>query len=721
MEEVILVNDRHYILATSPMADDRTLVLKQGETFAVFDRYGDIRPLGRGVLGLYHEGTRFLSRLELSLEDARPLLLSSTVKEDNAFLTVDLTNADAGRDGRVAIPRGTVHLFKSAFLWQGACYLRLRLSNYGLSAVDVALSLTFDADYVDVFEVRGTRRTGRGRRLPGAAADGTVTLAYEGLDGAVRRTRIAVSPPPATLVEGRATLGARLEPRGQATWDLTVACDVGEAPARALGFDQAAAAAGRALTRAREQDCLIDTSNEQFNDWLNRSLLDLHMMVTDTEEGPYPYAGVPWFSTPFGRDGLITALELLWVNPALARGVLAYLAATQAVAPSPEQDAEPGKILHEARLGEMAALREIPFGRYYGTVDATPLFVMLAGAYYERTGDRAFIKAIRPNVEAALRWMDGDGDKDGDGFIEYARRCANGLDNHGWRDSHDAVFHADGRPAEGPIALCEVQAYAYEARLRAAELAEALGDDQAAGRLRREAERLRERFEAAFWSEARGTYALALDGDKRPCLVRSSSAGHCLLTGITAPDRARRAAEGLLDEAFFSGWGIRTIAATEARYNPMSYHNGSVWPHDNALIALGFARYRFKAQALRILTGLFDASRFVDLHRMPELFCGFPRRPGEGLIAYPLACAPQAWASGAVFLLLQACLGLTIRATERRLYFVKPVLPAFLQEVRIRNLKVGEATLDLLLRRHDEDVGINVTRRGGTVEVVTVK
>jgi glycogen debranching enzyme len=722
--EVIRVRDEFYIRSSSPRIDVRTRVLKQGDTFAVFDRFGDIETFGTGELGLYYQDTRFLSRLTLKLGKDRPLLLSSTVRDDNAVMAVDATNPDVWRNGEIAIPRGTVHVFRSKILWETTCHERIRIHNYGRSTVDISLLIEFDADFFDIFEVRGMRREHRGQRSHTQITPDMLVLAYAGLDGHLRRTRIVFDPPPTRLTESGANYQIRLEAGEEASYRCAIACEA-DADSQVQVkpcYEKVAQEAATSLEHARTEEPQLFTSNEQFNDWLNRSLADLHMMRTETIYGPYPYAGVPWFSTAFGRDGIITALQCLWFNPTVARGVLAYLAATQADTESAEQDAQPGKVLHETRAGEMAALGEIPFKRYYGSIDATPLFVVLAGAYYRRTGDRAFAESIWPNVERALAWIDHYGDLDGDGFVEYSRMSKHGLIHQGWKDSQDSIFHMDGSSAEGPIALCEAQGYVYAAKIAAAELAALLGDGTRAQKLAKQAQSLSQRFEESFWCDELSTYALALDGRKQPCRVRTSNAGHCLFAGIVTEERARRVAATLTGETSVSGWGIRTVATSEARYNPMSYHNGSVWPHDNALIAAGFARYGLKESAVTVLAGLLDASLFFDLHRLPELFCGFPRRPGESPTLYPVACAPQSWASGAVFLLLEACLGLSALASKQRLIFLRPLLPRFLRQVTIRELKVGEARVDLLLTRHDEgDVGVNVLRREGELDVVVLK
>jgi glycogen debranching enzyme len=705
-------------LAAARLTEERSHVLKHGDTFAVFDHYGDIPPDGLRAAGLYHAGTRYLSCLLLALAGGRPVFLGAHIRAAHDQLTVTLTNPDLRRDGRARLPLGTLHLAVQTFLWQGTCYQHLQVTHYGLEPVETSLSWHFQADYADIFEVGGCQRPVRGQALPPVVTADRVVLGYRGLDGVVRRTVLQCTPPPSHLTASTARFDLSLGPQQEATVAMTIACQPGPAVPRVLPFGQARAAAQAAVKLSSPWSCHLHTSNSQINAWVHRARSDLHMLTTSLPTGPYPYAGVPWFTTPFGRDGLITALECLWLRPDLAKGVLAYLASTQATEVIPAQDAEPGKILHESRRGEMAALQEIPFGRYYGSVDATPLFVLLAGAYYARTGDLACLVSLWPHIEAALSWIERYGDRDGDGFVEYQRQAAQGLGHQGWKDSDTAIFHAHGALARGPIALCEVQGYVYAAQRAGAALATALGRVDRAAVLRQQAAVLRQRFEQAFWCEELSTYALALDGDKRPCRVRASNAGQCLFTGIASPEHARRVAQTLLAPASFSGWGVRTLAASESRYNPLGYHTGAVWPHDNALLAQGLARYGLVEQALHIWTGLFEAGRSFDLHRMPELFCGFPKAPGEGPLRYPGACAPQAWAAGAVLLLFQACLGLELNAPEGQVSFTRPHLPASLEELWIHNLEVAGATVDLRVVRHQHGVGVHVVRGEGNVEIL---
>ena len=528
------------------------------------------------------------------------------------------------------------------------------------------------------------------------------------------------TPRPQSVAGGGVRFEIALAPQQAVLLYVTVGCEREPVRQRLLVFERARAEARSQLDAQVAQFCVIETGNGQFDALVKRATSDLHMMTTVLPTGLYPYAGVPWFNTPFGRDGIIAALECLWLNPSLAQGVLSYLASTQAIDVIPEQDAEPGKILHETRKGEMAALNEMPFARYYGSVDSTPLFVMLAGAYYERTGDRRLIEAIWPNIEAALVWIERYGDCDSDGFVEYDRRSSNGLLHQGWKDSDDAIFHADGTLARGPIAACEVQSYAYAAWRAGAALAEALSRPELAGKFACRADELKDRFEDVFWCDELSTYAFALDGDKQPSRVRTSNAGQCLFSGIVAADRAVKVGQSLLQPDLFSGWGIRTVGVGEPRYNPMGYHVGSVWPHDNALIAFGMARYGMATEVARVFVGLYDAAMYFDLHRIPQLFCGFPRDEGQGPILYPVACAPQAWSAAAVFLMFQACLGLRVDASESKISLVRPPLPPFLSHARIVNLGVGNASADLLVVRHENEVTVNVLRRIGEIDIVVV-
>lgn len=719
MTDIVRVADEYYVRASSALVDDRTRVLKCGDTFAVLNRYGDIEDLGFSQFGLFHAESRHLSRFTLRLNQQQPLLLGSTVREDNAFLSVDVTNVDTALNTDDSLPRGTVHIFRSQFLGPATHYEHLRILNYGLEPVRLSLLFQFDADFADIFEVRGTKRQRKGERLPDHFDQSAAILAYKGLDGVFRRTRLEFFPLPTSLTSREALFRIALEPKQETSIYSTVACQRNASTDGVVSFQTAYRSLTRESEQARSEQCHITTSSESFNAWLNRSSADLRMLMENNPEGPYPYAGVPWFSTVFGRDGIITALECLWTSPRMAESVLKYLAETQATEELPEQDAEPGKILHEMRRGEMAATKEVPFGRYYGSVDSTPLFVMLAGAYLQRTGNVSLVKEIWEHVKRALQWIDTYGDADRTGFVQYKQQSSKGLVQQGWKDSNDSVFHADGTLAEPPIALCEVQGYAYAAKRAGALLARALHEPEFADSLDAAAEKLRQKFEEAFWCAELGMYALALDGHQKQCQVRASNAGHALFCKIASSAHAEATAASLMSEHSFCGWGVRTVAACESRYNPMSYHNGSVWPHDNALIAAGFSSYGLQEHVARIVEGMHEASYQVELHRLPELFCGFHKRPDtSGPTLYPVACSPQAWAAGSVYMLLQACLGLSVRGPERQICFTKPSLPSNLTEVRVENLRVGDATADFLVRRDGHAVIVEILRKAGNVEIV---
>ncbi len=706
-----------YIPATGPSTRPRR-TLKHDDTFAVVDSHGDIGASKGGPDGVFHLDTRFLSRLEILLNGMQPLLLGSNLRDDNAALTVDLTNPDIYFDNRLVLAKDTIHLHRTIFLWNATLYQRIAVTNHGERGLEMQLAFTFGGDFSDVFEVRGARRNKRGLSTMSVAGPQAALLCYDGLDGKRRETRLTFDPKPAELSEGSARFRLKLAPGEMIPIFIAVQCGYHEnQPLRP--FSPALLAAHHEVKAAARGVATVETSNAVFNELLCRSLADLYMLMTRTPEGPYPYAGIPWYSTTFGRDGLITALQALWFDPRIARGTLNRLATYQAKEFDAFADAEPGKILHEMRCGEMAALHEIPFRLYYGSVDSTPLFVLLAGLYFERTADEQTLRALWAAIEAALEWIDGPGDPDHDGFVEYHRQKHDGLVNQGWKDSHDAVFHADGKLAVGPIAVAEVQGYVYAAKRTLARCAAKIGKHERAIALDNQASKLADQFERAFWCEELGTYALALDGHKRPCRVRTSNAGQLLLSGMIDAGRARKVAENLLHPRFFSGWGIRTVSAEEARYNPMSYHNGSVWPHDNALIALGLSRYGMKPAVERIFTAMFEAASYMDLRRLPELFCGFRRGRRRGPTLYPVACSPQAWASTTPFSLLQSSLGLELDPFKNEIRLRGPTLPAFIDRVLIHNLRVGSATADIAVQKEKgRPVSVQVLRHDAPVRVI---
>lgn len=672
----------------------RLFALKHGDTYMVADAFGDILGVGDG---LFHNDTRVLSRWRLTVGGRTPTLLGSAIAQDNVFFTAHVANRPLPPLGGQATPEGVIHVERKRFLWEDRLYERVRLSNYGGHYTVVPIEFEFASDFVDMFEVRGMKRLHRGRRLPPAISDRAVVLGYEGLDKVVRTAVIAFSESPARLEGTRAEYHLTLPRREHVDLYVELGGDVQDVPSS----DRFRAAAARArfdMRTRRRRGASLRSSGRLFNEWIDKSRADLALLTTELETGPYPYAGIPWFSTPFGRDAIITALEVLWIEPTLARGVLRFLARNQAHEVSDFRASAPGKIMHETRRGEMTSLGEVPFGQYYGGVDTTPLFVMLAAAYAARTNDMALIDELWPALTSAIAWVDTYADTNKDGFLDYSNDSPTGLTNQGWKDSADSVFHADGRFPSGPIAVVEVQGYACAAYRGMAALAWLRGERDGAVRWRACARQLRARIESRFWMSDAQFYGIALDGKGELCRVRASNAGHLLFAGVPRPERAKSVIDTLLSATFNSGWGTRTLATNEVRYNPMSYHNGSVWPHDTALCAAGMGRYGERDGPVRLLSELFEAAVHFDM-RMPELYCGFPRFRGEAPIAYPVACLPQAWSAAAIFLMLQTCLGISVNGRLASLRVERPHLPIGVDQLSIGKLQVGKKLVDVSFRR----------------------
>ncbi len=698
----------------------KVLAVKEGETFLYSDIEGNLDDRVELGLGLYHTDTRFLSHYRLRLSGREPILLSSSA--ERAYVShVDLTNTDLYEEDRRPIAQHTLNIRRIRAI-RGRLYERIRVKNYNPHAVDVDLDLTFGADFADIFEVRGLARETRGTYEPPATGERSIEFGYVGEDGVHRRTRIEFGVRPARIeVRGdlvQAWFSVHLPAHDTASIPLVVEPVVGDVRPPPGDFDEVVHSLRHSYEGWERECAQIRTDNEVFDQLLTRGLRDLRALYTEMDGAGIIAAGIPWYVAAFGRDTMITSHQMLMLTSKPARDSLQVLAGFQGRTVDDWRDEEPGKILHEIRKGELARSGAVPHTPYFGSVDATPWFLILLAQYFRWTNDLGFVKELLPAAEAALEWIDLHGDADQDGFVEFRSRSPLGLRNQGWKDAHDSVVHVDGRLAEPPIALAEVQAYVYMAKVRMADVYGALGDYERAVRLKDQATVLRRRFHEAFWMEEEGFFAGALDADKQQVRTIVSNPGHGLYCGILEPRRADAVARRLFEPDMFSGWGIRTMSKEAAGYNPMSYHNGTVWPHDNALIAAGLKRYGFLDATNRIATAMFEAAQYADYMRLPELFCGFTRRAPSPPVQYPVACSPQGWAAGTPFLLLQGMLGISAAAHENVLTVNRPHLPPWLNEVEIRNLRVGDSALSLVFRREGETTGFSLLSRDGDVRVV---
>jgi glycogen debranching enzyme len=722
-QTVLKVGADYYVLASSLASRRVSRVLADGRSFAVFEAAGDIVESPIEALGFFNSDMRHLSRFELLIAGSQPYFLNSYLSDDRAQFRATLTNADLGeRKSANWLPRNSIRIDRGWVLDGAALHHLVTLLNYVGTTLEIRLEFFYGVDFADVFEVRGLRRARRGEMLEPAIDGNRVELRYRGLDKAERSTEIRFDCPANEINERHAVFALRLEPGESRKLECRITAKGPVVPGgvlhRADNFLAALEDRRSELAKFREGWVGISASNSQFASMVRRAAVDLTSIVARTEGGgAFIMAGVPWFATIFGRDSIITALSILPFHPEIAARTLRTLARLQGTTVEVSRDEQPGKIVHEIRHGEMAATGEVPFGRYYGSVDATPLFLWLYGRCIESSGDLELAKELWPNVEAAVAWIERWGDRDGDGYVKYMRETPRGLDNQGWKDSVDAIFHRDGALARPPIALAEVQGYVYAACISVASIATRLGHGNVADRLRARASSLKQTFERDFWLDREGMIALALDADGQPCRVMTSNGAHCLATGLIDGERATAMCKRLLADDMYSGWGIRTLSRNEKRYNPMSYHNGSVWPHDNAMAALGLARAGDPAGVVKVLEGLFDASEQLNTSSLPELFCGFRREAGLGPVPYPVACYPQAWSAASVFMILQAMLGMRVLGFERRVVFDTHQIPSWLDWLGIDGLRVGDGRVSFVLRRSPNGAAIEVKEKSPGVRV----
>jgi glycogen debranching enzyme len=673
-------------------------VLKDNNVFLLTDIDGDIPENHPYGLGFYKKDTRFLSRLETRINEENLICLASEAKQTTKA-TIRLTNQHMERNGEILLWRESVEVKRERFIYQDVWYEQFTLKNYYPKPIEFEFSVSVDADYKDMFIIRGFQNGNAGKITDrNASADGYV-IAYEGTDDFKRRTVFKWDTPCSRVSEtGEFIFKFRLKHQESQSVTLAVCPEIDNEQLTIMKPEEALAALQAQHQNWVEGAARVETDHRQLQRLVDQGLGDIKMLLTDIGYGEFPVAGLPWFGVPFGRDSLIAALQMLPMKPEIAKGTLLTMAAYQGKEKNPWRDEQPGKIMHELRFGELANTNQVPFTPYYGSIDSTPLFLVLLVEYCQWTGDLELFKSLEENVEAALNWIEHFGDLDGDGFVEYHQESSKGIANQGWKDSGDSVVHRNGDYAKTPIALSEVQGYVYQAKKGIASIYEQIGFQQKSKVLKKQADELKVAFEKAFWMENHSYYAIALDKDKKQVGTITSNPGHLLLSGILDSDKAKIVTEQLTSPKMFSGYGIRTMGEGEAGYNPMSYHDGSIWPHDNSLIFLGMSRNGHNEEAAQIIEGIIDASKGFEYDRLPELFCGFEKELGYP-VRYPVACSPQAWAAGTPFLMVQSLLGLKVDSLQKRIY----IQPYFLEGMRLLNYEraaIGEGIISFSINRN---------------------
>lgn len=693
-------------------------LIKEGDLFLLTDQAGNIIKNEDIQYGLYAKDTRFLSSYELFINNIKPLVLSSGDEEDSInkiYLTN--TNFEKSESEEVLIKR-------EQLIFNGMVYDRMLIKNYFSQPLALKLTLKVDADYLDIFQVRNYVKEKRlGTILNPSKVKNGIVLGYLGKDGLRRETELKILTGEGEIYKDRIELSFKLKHMQEKELTIGIIPRIEGQKLinkNIISFEGAQKKLRSNYKKWEEDSLIIKTDNENFNRLINRSLSDLKLLLSDLGEGFIPIAGIPWYAVPFGRDSIITSLQTIVVNPKIARGTLRTLAGFQGKEVNEDREEEPGKIMHEIRFGELANLNLIPHTPYYGTIDATLLFLILAVEYFHWTGDSRFIKKILPNLYAALEWIDKYGDIDQDGYVEYNPKNKRWALNQGWKDSRDSSIHQDGSLALPPIALVEIQGYVYQAKKGMAEIFFYLGEKNRAKKLEREAQGLKKRFNRDFWMEERKYFAFGLDYQKKQIASITSNPGHCLYSGIVNQDKSEAVVKKLLSDEMFNGWGIRTMGKNETGYNPASYHNGSIWPHDNSIIINGLIRYNYHGEAIKVIDGLIKASQYFKYSRLPELFCGFGRKETKRPIEYPVACSPQAWACGSIYLIIQSLLGIDVDAINNRIY-LKPILPDKINKVEIKNLKIGDNRVNFRLIKEGNHIKISEVKIEGNVKLILLK